>query len=111
MTASGAWLLKCICDDTRFEMLEMLIKHKELCVGDFVTFMSKDQPLISHHIKKLKECGIVASRYEGRKTMYFISGPELATRIAGIAEAGRMLPNLCEQNDNNGTNNGPLCGC
>ena len=65
---NGVNLLKCICDDTRFEMLELLQKNKELCVNDFVEKLKKDQPLVSHHLKTLKKCGIVKSREEGKKS-------------------------------------------
>ena len=33
---NGISLLKCICDETRFEILELLQKNQELCVNDFV---------------------------------------------------------------------------
>jgi len=62
---NGLSLLKCICDETRFEILESLQKDKELCVNDFVEKLNKDQPLVSHHLKTLKKCGIVKSRDEG----------------------------------------------
>ncbi|MBI5377627.1 MAG: ArsR family transcriptional regulator, partial [Thaumarchaeota archaeon] len=38
-------LLKCICDETRFNILELLQKNKELCVNDLVSDLKKDQPL------------------------------------------------------------------
>ena len=55
---NGISLLKCICDETRFEILELLQKNHELCVNDFVNELKKDQPLVSHHLKILKKCGI-----------------------------------------------------
>ena len=51
---NGVSLLKCICDETRFEILELLQKNHELCVNDFVNELKKDQPLVSHHLKILK---------------------------------------------------------
>ena len=47
--------LKCICDETRFEILDLLQKNNELCVNDFVDKLKKDQPLVSHHLKTLKK--------------------------------------------------------
>jgi len=64
---NGISLLKCICDETRFEILELLQKNKELCVNAFVKKLKKDQPLVSHHLKTLKKCGIVKSRDEVRE--------------------------------------------
>ncbi|MDH3677363.1 MAG: metalloregulator ArsR/SmtB family transcription factor [Nitrosopumilus sp.] len=96
---NGPSLLKCVCDDTRFEILEMLQKNKELCVSDFVLKIKKDQPLISHHLKTLKNCGIVKSRDEGKKAMYSISNHQLSELISIITKASKKIPILC--NDNN----------
>ena len=74
---NGISLLKCICDETRFEILGLLQKNHELCVNDFVNELKKDQPLVSHHLKILKKCGIVKSRDEGKKAMYTISNEQL----------------------------------
>ncbi len=92
---NGVGLLKCICDDTRFEILDMLQKNKELCVSDFVNNLKKDQPLISHHLKTLKKCGIVKSRDEGKKSMYSISNHQLSELISNITKASKKIPVLC----------------
>lgn len=109
---NGTWLLRCICDETRFAMLEMLQKEKEVCVGDFVSRLRKDQPLISHHLKRLKECGILTSRQDGKRAMYRISNPRLAGLIADIADAGRQIPNLCGGSGGDDMDaDGRACGC
>ena len=92
---NGPSLLKCICDETRFEILELLQKDNELCVNDFVEKLKKDQPLVSHHLKTLKKCGIVTSRDEGKKAMYTISNPQLSALISNVTKSSRKIPNLC----------------
>ena len=91
----GANLLKCICDETRFDILEMLQKNNELCVNDFVEKLKKEQPLISHHLKTLKQCGIVKSRGDGKKMMYKISSSQLSELISNITKASKKIPVLC----------------
>lgn len=111
MNNDGAWLLRCMCDETRFEILELLQEKQELCVGDFVKLMEKDQPLVSHHLKKLKECKMVVSRHEGKKIIYKISSSELAKLIANISNVGKnILPRLCG-GDDNGRNIISKCDC
>ena len=95
---NGISLLKCICDETRFEILEILQKDKELCVNDFVERLKKDQPLISHHLKTLKKCGIVKSREEGKKVMYTISNNQLSELISIVTKASKKIPVLCSDN-------------
>jgi DNA-binding transcriptional ArsR family regulator len=92
---NGPSLLKCICDETRFEILELLQKDNELCLNDFVEKLKKDQPLVSHHLKTLKKCGIVKSRDEGKKAMYTISNPQLSALISNVTKSSRKIPNLC----------------
>ena len=92
---NGHSLLKCICDETRFEILELLQKYNELCVNDFVEKLKKDQPLVSHHLKTLKKCGIVKSRDEGKKAMYAISNPQLSALISNVTKSSKKIPNLC----------------
>lgn len=93
---NGINLLKCICDDTRFEILELLEKKKELCVSDFVKNLKKDQPLISHHLKTLRNCGIVKSRSEGKKMVYKISNTQLSCLISNVKNASKQMPSLCD---------------
>ena len=95
---NGVRLLKCICDETRFEILELLQKENELCVTDFVEHLKKDQPLVSHHLKTLKKCGIVKSIDEGKKSMYKISNCQLSDLIFSITKASKKIPVLCDEN-------------
>ena len=95
---NGINLLKCICDETRFNILELLQKNKELCVNDFVEKLEKEQPLISHHLKTLKNCGIVKSRDEGKRAMYAISNNQLSELISSITKASKKIPILCSDN-------------
>ena len=94
---NGLSLLRCICDETRFEILTLLQKDGELCVGDFVTEMKRDQPLISHHLKILRECGIVKSRYEGKKVIHTISNKQISKLIEDITAASKKIPSLCSE--------------
>ena len=92
---NGLTLLKCICDETRFSILELLQKNKELCVNDLVSKLKKDQPLISHHLRALKQCNIIHSRGNGKMTMYSISNKETAKLITNITTAGEKIATIC----------------
>ncbi len=95
---NGISLLKCICDETRFEILELLQKNKELCVNDLVEKLEKDQPLVSHHLKTLRKCGIVKSREQGKKSMYAISNNQLSELISNVTKTSKKIPVLCSNN-------------
>ena len=93
---NGMTLLKCFCEDTRFNILELLQKNKKMSVNDLVSKLKKDQPLISHHLKALKECKIVNSKENGKSTMYFISNKEISKLINDIVKIGKKIAIICE---------------
>ena len=90
-------LLKCICDQTRYEVLTQLKKNPELCVNDIVKKLKKDQPLVSHHLRALKNCGIVKSRDSGKKTMYSLANKETGKLIDSIDAASKKIVNICDE--------------
>lgn len=92
---NGIDLLKCICDETRFSILELLQKNKEMCVNDFVVTLKKDQPLISHHLKTLKQCGILTSRENGKMTMYSVSNDQITELINNITKTSKKIVSIC----------------
>lgn len=99
---NGLTLLKCICEDTRFNILELLQKNKEMSVNDIVLEIKKDQPLVSHHLRSLKQCKIISSKENGKSTMYFISNREISNLIKEIVKAGNKIAIKCED---------PMCSC
>ena len=99
---NGLVLLKCICEDTRFNILELLQKNKEMSVNELVLKLKKDQPLISHHLKLLRQCKIVNSKESGKSTIYFISNKEISNLIKEIVKAGDKIAVKCED---------PSCSC
>ncbi|MDT3738540.1 MAG: metalloregulator ArsR/SmtB family transcription factor [Candidatus Kapabacteria bacterium] len=68
-----AELLKCIAHPLRLEMIELLEKYQRLCVSEIVERMSAEQSVVSHHLTKLKDKGILRSTREGKNVYYQIS--------------------------------------
>ncbi len=99
---NGVTLLKCICEDTRFSILELLQKNHELSVNDLVSKLKKDQPLVSHHLRALKQCKIVNSKENGKSTMYSISNNEISKLIKDIVKTGNKMAIICDD---------PSCVC
>ena len=64
--------LKTISDENRLKIL-CFLKEWEKCVCDIVEFMQIPQNLVSHHLKKLKDAGIVTSKKEGLNVRYSIN--------------------------------------
>ena len=69
MTIDCVAFCKALADDTRQQILEMLLED-ELCVSDIVAAFDMSQPSISHHLGILKQYNLVASRKEGKQVFY-----------------------------------------
>jgi DNA-binding transcriptional ArsR family regulator len=93
---NGLTLLRCICDETRFRILEILQEKKEMCVSDLVSELKRDQPLVSHHLRALKQCGIVRVREKGKMAMYSIANTDMSRLINDITTASKKIVKICE---------------
>jgi DNA-binding transcriptional ArsR family regulator len=93
---NGATLLKCICEDTRFSILEILQKNDEMSVNDLASKLKKDQPLVSHHLRALKECNIVKTRENGKMTMYSVANKDISRLISEIVKTSEKMASCCQ---------------
>jgi DNA-binding transcriptional ArsR family regulator len=89
-----ARFLRCIGEPTRLQILKLLAKG-ERCVGDLAGVLDKEQSLISHHLRALKECNIVKERQEAQKVYYKLTDTRLA-RLIIDSEALMKELSLCK---------------
>jgi len=58
--------LKALGDPTRLRMLDLLAQQgAPLCVCDITPQFEQNQPTISHHLKLLREAGLIAGEKQG----------------------------------------------
>ncbi len=96
-----ARFLKCIGEPTRLGILKLLA-GSEKCVGEIASVLDKEQSLISHHLRALKECNIVQDEQEAQKVYYKLADARLA-RLIIDSEALMKELSLCKcQEVNNG---------
>jgi ArsR family transcriptional regulator len=83
--------LRLLADPVRARIVELLAEES-LCTCHLVEALEAKQPLISYHLKALREAGLVDTEPWGRFTYYRLV-PEaldaLGARIAELADAGR----------------------
>jgi len=71
-TEELAACLKALGDPTRLRMLDLLAQQPEpLCVCDLTPQFSQNQPTISHHLKLLREAGLIAGEKQGIWAYYW----------------------------------------
>lgn len=75
--AVAALRFRALGDETRLRLLEILTGG-ERCVSDLMDELGLGQSLVSHHLRALREAGLVTVRRDGRQIFYAISEPALA---------------------------------
>lgn len=67
-----ATVLKALADETRLRLLESLLVE-EKCVTELVRELRCPQPHISHHLRILRDAGLVEGLREGKQVCYRIA--------------------------------------
>ena len=64
--------LRALGDTTRLRILDLLAQqHAPLCVCDITPQFSQNQPTISHHLKLLREAGLIDTEKQGIWAYYW----------------------------------------
>lgn len=80
-----AEIFKQISDGTRLRILWLLC-HCEECVGNISAAMEMSDPAVSHHLKVLKNAGLIVSRRDGKEIYYTLADTLVAEHIHQICE-------------------------
>jgi ArsR family transcriptional regulator len=66
-------LAKALGDPIRMQLVDVLRKHAgKVCVCELVPLFDLSQPTVSHHLKVLREAGIVGSERRGLWAYYYV---------------------------------------
>jgi len=65
-------IFKALGDPLRLEIIEFL-RDGDKCVCEIVPYLKVVQPLVSRHLKILRDVGIVSFRKEGNRRVYAIT--------------------------------------
>lgn len=81
-----ARLLKALADPTRLRILSLLSRHEgEVCVFEIVESFTLEQPTISHHLRILRDAGLVDCRKKGLWAYYYVRR-EALNRASDVIE-------------------------
>jgi ArsR family transcriptional regulator, arsenate/arsenite/antimonite-responsive transcriptional repressor len=69
-----ATIAKALGEPVRLQLVDVLRKHAgKVCVCELVPLFDLAQPTISHHLKVLREAGIVGSERQGLWAYYYVT--------------------------------------
>ena len=73
----AAHLFRALADPARLAILKQLRVGGEMCACDFVAGCGLAQPTVSHHLKVLREAGLVEADKRGQWVIYRLNAPAL----------------------------------
>jgi len=71
-----AKIFKALSDPMRLKILDFL-RDGEKCVCEIVPHVNLIQPVVSRHLKILKDCGILRDRKDGNRRLYSITDQQI----------------------------------
>ena len=79
-------IAKALGDPIRLQLVDVLRKHAgKVCVCELVPLFAISQPTLSHHLKKLRDAGIVDSERRGLWAYYYVIPDALDELSAWLA--------------------------
>ena len=86
-------LFQALADPTRLAILRELAGSPEVCACDFTTCCDVRQPTVSHHLRVLREAGVIESERRGTWIFYRLA-PAVADRLRALASELIGAPQL-----------------
>ncbi|MFH9015096.1 ArsR/SmtB family transcription factor [Streptomyces sp. NPDC017943] len=85
--AELARMFKALSDPVRLRLLSLIASHEggEACVCDLTGPFDVSQPTISHHLKVLREAGLVASERRATWVYYWVL-PEALAKLSALLQ-------------------------
>jgi DNA-binding transcriptional ArsR family regulator len=84
-------LLSALADPTRLAIVRQLARDTETCACDLTDCCDVGQPTVSHHLRVLREAGVVTSERRGQWIFYRLA-PDIADRLGALAR--ELVPGL-----------------
>lgn len=83
---TSAFLFSLISDQTRLRIL-LVLCHSEECVINIASLVNMSPPAVSHHLRLLKNAGIISSRKVGKEVHYKLAENPKAKLMHSIIDA------------------------
>ena len=87
--AGLAQVFKALGDPVRLRLLSLIGAHQggEVCVCDLTTAFDLTQPTISHHLKVLREAGVLRVTPQGSYRTHELRREEMEHRFPGVLDS------------------------
>ena len=75
---------KALADETRQQIMALCC-CRQLSVSEIVAQLGVTQPTVSHHLKVLRDAGLVTTQRNGKEIYYSLNQERMADNCCGIA--------------------------
>lgn len=80
-----AEIFKQLCDTTRIRIFWLLC-HQEECVINLSAMLNMSSPAVSHHLRPLKNSGLIVSKRKGKEVYYHANDTEVCNLLHKMIE-------------------------
>jgi Predicted transcriptional regulators len=80
-------LLSALGEPARLEIIQQLAQQEQMNVGDLASKFRLSRPTISHHLKILKDAGVVQAEKRGQETYYWVNRDALILGLQQVVDA------------------------
>lgn len=90
-------IAKILSDINRVKILGLLMENKELCVCELCDTLQLSQPLVSRHLKQMRQAGLISSKQKGKWMIYSLENNqdlEFGCWLNAIEKIASSLPCL-----------------
>lgn len=87
---AGAQRARAMGDPTRLAIAAALAEVDELCVCDIAWIAERSESLVGHHLRALRQAGLVRSRRQGKMVLYRITDSGRRLLRAVLAEVAEV---------------------
>ena len=91
-------IFKQLCDRNRVRIFWLLC-HCEECVINLSSMVGMSSPAVSHHLRQLKNSGLIVSRREGKEVYYRAASTKQAQALHYMIE--KLVEISCPTGENN----------
>lgn len=79
-------LAKILSDINRLKIIALMYREKELCVCEICDTLKLSQPLVSRHLKQMREANLVQTQQSGKWMIYSLQKDERVTYLLKTIE-------------------------
>lgn len=76
-----AYILKGIGHTVRLQIIQLLESGKPLSVGDIQATLNIEQTVLSHHLSKMRDMGLLVAERDGKRIFYKLKDEQISQII------------------------------